>query len=80
MSFKLPKDGQTLVYSSAEEHDVKLDYYLPKATGALPAILYYHGGGMTAGSRRSVPYPSWLYSKNRPRPSSTITTESRAHL
>ncbi|KAJ5353081.1 alpha/beta-hydrolase [Penicillium brevicompactum] len=56
-----PITGRTLTYSTVGDHEIKLDYYLPVATGRLPAIIYYHGGGMTAGSRRSVPYPGWLY-------------------
>jgi acetyl esterase/lipase len=68
MNSKFPNGGQTVVYSTIQNHDIKLDYYLPQVTGTLPAIIYYHGGGMTAGSRRSVPYPSWLYGKNPTRP------------
>lgn len=60
-----PLNGQTLTYSTVGDHEIKLDYYLPVATGRLPAIIYYHGGGMTAGSRRSVPYPGWLYGEHR---------------
>ncbi|PYH45968.1 alpha/beta hydrolase [Aspergillus saccharolyticus JOP 1030-1] len=60
---QLPEGGQTLVYSTVDGHDIKLDYYLPRNTtsGNLPAIIYYHGGGMTAGSRRSGHFPTWLY-------------------
>ncbi|KAH7128864.1 Alpha/Beta hydrolase protein [Dactylonectria macrodidyma] len=58
----LPDGGKTVVYSSPGEHDIKLDFYLPpKADGALPAVIYYHGGGMTAGSRRDRQFPHWLY-------------------
>lgn len=54
--------GQTLVYSTVEGHDIKLDYYLPRnASGGLPAVIYYHGGGMTAGWRRGRDFPTWLY-------------------
>jgi acetyl esterase/lipase len=62
---QLPGGGQTLVYSTVEDHDIKLDYYLPpNAKGALPAVIYYHGGGMTAGSRKDGQFPHWLYSKS----------------
>ncbi|OJJ70437.1 hypothetical protein ASPBRDRAFT_44599 [Aspergillus brasiliensis CBS 101740] len=58
----LPEGGKTLVYFTVDGHDVKLDYYLPpNASGNLPAIIYYHGGGMTAGSRRGFGFPHWLY-------------------
>ncbi|RAL12417.1 alpha/beta-hydrolase [Aspergillus homomorphus CBS 101889] len=58
-----PEGGKTLVYSTVDGHDIKLDYYLPRGTtsGKLPAIIYYHGGGMTAGSRRGGHFPTWLY-------------------
>lgn len=58
----LPEGGRTLVYSTVDEHDIKLDYYLPPtANGSLPAFIYYHGGGMTSGSRRDRAFPQWLY-------------------
>ncbi|KAJ5753580.1 alpha/beta-hydrolase, partial [Penicillium nucicola] len=59
----LPEGGTTLTYSTVDNHDIKMDYYLPPATstGSLPAMIYYHGGGMTAGSRRSLSFPHWLY-------------------
>lgn len=60
----MPEGGQTLVYSTVGDHEIKLDYYLPpKANGALPIVIYYHGGGMTAGSRRDGQFPRWLYGK-----------------
>lgn len=62
MDRQLPKGAQTLVYSTVGDHEIKLDYYLPPTNGKLPAVIYYHGGGMTAGSRRSVGLPYWLYS------------------
>ncbi|KJK67627.1 alpha/beta hydrolase fold [Aspergillus parasiticus SU-1] len=58
----IPAGGKTLVYSTVDGHDIKLDYYLPsKQEGCLPAVIYYHGGGMTAGSRRSIGFQHWLY-------------------
>ncbi|KAE8360304.1 Alpha/Beta hydrolase protein [Aspergillus caelatus] len=58
----LPAGGRTLVYSTVDGHDIKLDYYLPAVEeGCLPAVIYYHGGGMTAGSRRSIGFQHWLY-------------------
>ncbi|KAJ5119328.1 alpha/beta-hydrolase [Penicillium atrosanguineum] len=61
MHQNLPEGGRTLVYSTISDHEVNLDYYLPNTDrGSLPALIYYHGGGMTAGSRRSM-FPFWLY-------------------
>ncbi|KAJ5118202.1 Alpha/Beta hydrolase protein [Penicillium atrosanguineum] len=58
----IPEGGQTLVYSVVDGHNIQLDYYLPpSAKGTLPAVIYYHGGGMTAGSRRDFQFPRWLY-------------------
>ncbi|PYI01593.1 alpha/beta-hydrolase [Aspergillus sclerotiicarbonarius CBS 121057] len=62
MQPNLPEGGKTLVYFTIDNHNVHLDYYLPPVTsGNLPAIIYYHGGGMTAGSRRGRGFPHWLY-------------------
>ncbi|EPS29492.1 hypothetical protein PDE_04442 [Penicillium oxalicum 114-2] len=59
----LPQGGKTLIYFTVDGHDIKLDYYLPpNASGNRPAIIYYHGGDMTAGSRRCEwGFPHWLY-------------------
>ncbi|KAJ5632580.1 Alphabeta hydrolase fold [Penicillium lividum] len=61
MSFKLPEGCHTVVYSTVNDHEVKLDYYLPHTTGNLPAMIYYHGGGMSAGSRRGRGIPRWMH-------------------
>lgn len=59
----LPEGGQTLVYHTVGDHNVKFDYYLPPdATGSLPVVIHWHGGGMTAGSRRDD-FPRWLYDR-----------------
>lgn len=58
----IPPGRRTLVYSTVDGHDIRLDYYLPPVEGGnLPAIIYYHGGGMVAGSRRGMGFPLWLY-------------------
>ena len=60
MQATLPQP-ETLVYSTVDGHDIKLDYYLPrKPSGKVPAVIYYHGGGMTAGWRRGPGLPTWL--------------------
>ena len=47
----IPKP-HTLVYSKIEDLEIKLDLYLPpNAAGALPAIIFFHGGGLTVGDR-----------------------------
>ncbi|ETS82853.1 hypothetical protein PFICI_04729 [Pestalotiopsis fici W106-1] len=57
----LPEGAQTLVYHTIGDHNVKFDYYLPPgARGPLPLVIHWHGGGMTAGSRRDD-FPHWLY-------------------
>ncbi|KAJ5280956.1 Alphabeta hydrolase fold [Penicillium angulare] len=58
---KLPEGGKTLVYSTVDNHEIKFDYWLPRIEGNLPAMIYYHGGGMTAGSRRGGGFPHWMY-------------------
>ncbi|BAE65967.1 unnamed protein product [Aspergillus oryzae RIB40] len=76
----IPAGGKTLVYSTVDGHDIKLDYYLPsKQEGCLPAVIYYHGGGMTAGSRRSIGFQHWLYGEGfqKALPESTSLDTSR---
>ncbi|RDW72395.1 alpha/beta hydrolase [Aspergillus mulundensis] len=62
---QFPPDGKTLVYSTVAGHPIHMDYYLPPRTAtttdSLPALIYYHGGGMTTGSRREAPWPTWMY-------------------
>ncbi|KAJ5640500.1 Alphabeta hydrolase fold [Penicillium herquei] len=57
----LPEGGQTVVYSTVNDHEIKFDFWLPRTTGHLPAMIYYHGGGMSAGSRRGRGFPQWMY-------------------
>ncbi|OJJ48044.1 hypothetical protein ASPZODRAFT_158866 [Penicilliopsis zonata CBS 506.65] len=52
--------AKTLVYSTVSNHDIKMDYFLPPSSGQLPVVVYYHGGGMTSGSRHSGGFPQWL--------------------
>ncbi|KAF7594585.1 hypothetical protein BBP40_008852 [Aspergillus hancockii] len=60
----IPEGGRTLVYSKVDGHDIKLDYYVPhEVNGSRPAVIYYHGGGMTAGSRQGMGFQHWLYDK-----------------
>lgn len=51
----------TLTYSAADDLEIKLDLYVPPNTnGALPAIISFHGGGLTVGSREDVLNEPWL--------------------
>ena len=45
----------TLVYSKIKDLEIKLDLYLPPdATGTLPVIIFFHGGGLTVGNRQDT--------------------------
>ncbi|KZT67008.1 alpha/beta-hydrolase [Daedalea quercina L-15889] len=52
----------TLTYSRVDSLDIQLDYELPcsVASGSLGAVIYLHGGGMIAGSRRDAFFPDWM--------------------
>ena len=54
--------GQGQGQGHAEEPPCFLDVFLPPhPTGKpLSAILYFHGGGLTVGNRRSY-FPHWLH-------------------
>ena len=53
---------QTLVYQTVDKLEVKLDLYVPpNVTGSLPAIICFHGGGLTVGDRYPGPMTAtWL--------------------
>lgn len=53
----------TLTYSTVGKLDIKLDAYIPPAatgSASLPGIIYFHGGGLTTGSRRDILFCAWL--------------------
>ncbi|KAF7976402.1 hypothetical protein HWV62_6797 [Athelia sp. TMB] len=52
----------TLAYHTVDELDVKLDLYLPpNASGAIPAIIAFHGGFLSIGDRSPSPFiPMWM--------------------
>ncbi|KAH9916852.1 Alpha/Beta hydrolase protein [Fomitopsis serialis] len=52
----------TVTYSRVGSLDIKLDIEVPAHpnSGALPAVIYFHGGGMVAGSRRDALFPEWF--------------------
>ncbi|THH16722.1 hypothetical protein EW146_g3980 [Bondarzewia mesenterica] len=69
-------DPLTFVYKRVENLDISFDLYPPlspysvvgsqvRVTGiadiqAVPAVVYFHGGGMTVGTRKSW-FPTWLH-------------------
>jgi hypothetical protein len=56
----------TLAYKHVDGLDVLLDLYLPKrsaGSGACPAVIYFHAGGMTVGDRTCW-FPQWLHGKS----------------
>lgn len=42
-----------IVYREASPQACRLDLYLPKTNIPCPLFLYFHGGGLTAGSKNS---------------------------
>lgn len=59
----------TLVYSKIDDLEIKLDLYLPpQATGRLPAIVIFHGGGLTIAHRAvDDAIPVWMIGMYAPR-------------
>lgn len=55
-SAKLPVEMQTLKYAAPGGQDLLLDLYRPtQGAGRLPVIVYLHGGGWAAGTRKVGP-------------------------
>ncbi|KAL0574945.1 hypothetical protein V5O48_007019 [Marasmius crinis-equi] len=55
----------TLTYKVVKDVPIKLDVYLPqnRQKGVrLPAVVYFHGGGLIMGSRRDL-FPTWLQTR-----------------
>ncbi|KAF9223001.1 alpha/beta-hydrolase [Gyrodon lividus] len=58
-------DRLTFVYKAVGDKPILLDLYLPdpnlfaSASDLRPTIIYFHGGGLTVGTRQSW-FPSWL--------------------
>lgn len=53
----------TFPYKTGGGETSYVDIFLPdikKELPALPAIVYFHGGGMTVGNRKSW-FPSWMH-------------------
>lgn len=66
---QLEQDRQFLniTYKKIKEVDITLDVYPPNLSGnpqtpkRVPALVYFHGGGLTVGSTQSW-FPTWLQS------------------
>ena len=53
----------TVAYKKLGDLTLYIDVYppTPKSDGPVPAVVYFHGGGMTVGDRASW-FPTWLHS------------------
>ena len=53
----------TVTYKKLGDLTLHIDVYppTPRFDGPVPAVVYFHGGGMTAGDRASW-FPTWLHS------------------
>jgi hypothetical protein len=49
-------EPRTFTYSQG----VDLDAYIPSITGPIPVLIFFHSGGMVAGSKRDILFPTWL--------------------
>ncbi|KAH8104539.1 alpha/beta-hydrolase [Cristinia sonorae] len=51
----------TITYKHVDGHPILADVFLPSTArhDKVPALVYFHGGGLTVGDRRSW-FPSWL--------------------
>jgi acetyl esterase/lipase len=54
---KMSTEPITVTYRQAHGLDIKLDVYLPEASGSPPAVLFFHGGGLVSGNRRDLYFP-----------------------
>jgi acetyl esterase/lipase len=56
----------TLVYKHVEDLPIYLDLYTPLVPQdrPIPVVVYFHGGGLTVGNRKSW-FPKWLYRESR---------------
>ena len=55
---------ETITYSRVDKLDIQLDLYLPPELkeGLVPALVFFHGGGMIAGCRKTLFFQQWLKS------------------
>lgn len=75
----------TVAYKTVNEQDVLLDLYPPDPLAgpllrpSVPAIIYFHGGGLTVGNRQSW-FPGWLQSECIKPPSLEKKINSRVYF
>ena len=52
----------TVTFKKVDGLELALDVYPPQELGSkpVPAVVYYHGGGLTVGDRSSW-FPTWLH-------------------
>jgi acetyl esterase/lipase len=57
----------TVAYKKIGDVTLYIDVYPPTliSDGPVPAVVYFHAGGMTAGDRASW-FPAWLHSPFSP--------------
>lgn len=57
----------TVAYKQLGDLSLYIDVYSlkPGSEGPVPAVVFFHGGGMTSGDRRSW-FPTWLLSPSSP--------------
>ncbi len=67
----------TVAYKQVGDLTLYIDVYPPtlKSDGPVPAVVYFHGGGMTVGDRASW-FPTWLQSPFFPFSSLQARTDS----
>ncbi|KAI0061551.1 alpha/beta-hydrolase [Artomyces pyxidatus] len=62
----MPPEPTTIVYKRVQDVELYIDVYPPEAgaqdSAPAPAIVYFHGGGLTVGDRTSW-FPQWLYER-----------------
>ena len=53
---------ETVTYSRVETLDIQVDLYLPTGLkeGLVPALVFFHGGGMISGCRKTLIFQQWL--------------------
>ena len=49
------KEEKSVPYRDSLKDKCVLDIIIPKAEGPLPAVVWFHGGGLTGGNRKGIP-------------------------
>lgn len=49
------KEEKSVPYRDSLKDRCVLDIIIPKAEGPLPAVVWFHGGGLTGGNRKGIP-------------------------